>query len=1203
MASSMGPPQPAGYSLRVQLFGPTAYDANDKPIRCFRVVASPEYTVEEFCAEASRIHQINYGTPLTLKKVQDDQQFDITQSEILGNLFATASTIRFVQASSIPGREDSVAPNSALRFDPTVSRKRDREGSARVNGSTTANAWRPNKRQRVADPDEPLPSRENGDRARETSRPANGRISEANMIPNSQESIVLGNNNEPFHNSRHVRKSRSSIFKAVREIAETPPPSPPPPVLLRSPFDEYGSADQQMNQHELDEDSNIQSQRHHSSPLGEATARAQSQGSNPRSKSASYHIQRATERGTSVSTAATSPLSVDQRLTQNGAAFASQRRRPESRPAEREPNGKPGLSYDESSIYENIASDDEEFGLASIAKGRKASLKARNSPSGLPGLEWSKTKFNTPPSGSRRSSASKEQITPGELPLTPNSKEREARQKQKQRQEAEEARRTRLAAAEARQAEETLKAEAKRAELEEHERIQVEDFKRGEAERKAAIAKSARLEKEREERGKREAEEERLREEARIAKEKAEEEKRAEEERLAQEKAVADEAERLRKEKQEAAAAALKQKKKTPTPEEFCHTKSTSPILPRPSGRTPSSSSQIQSTTPFIPGQRKSALKRPASSQAMRSSSPAGSKASTDDSTGVGIEIQMPFPKNHNRRVSFRDEPEDNVTPIKPQSRILPPKAGTPKSTPNLSTPKPSPNDATPSSSTPKPSGLATKAASAPDTAPRASQGTILPPPRSTRPILPPGRSAGRSSLGRTITPVQSKISPAPKEPTPEVTKKISPVPAPAGRQSITPVPAPKEVTSAKSELKQPVDVEISSDDSEEDIPSRSTPKKQPLGLHYPESSKVAVIPATEEDSSDDEEVEPAKEVDADETQSHNSSPRDSRSPVIFSQHPRSTNSVKARNYEPPETDSGSESEADDDEDDEDQDDEDSDLEDELTSMPRNELVDDEAEEGTSSSGSEDSKDDEEENEDEDEEVEVPNSSPPVLPPHKHQASPKPAGINSSKESLSDEGHNTQDEIDQQLTSSLYEAHSTIPASSAIVYPPSSSAAPRPAMKIGVSLSSLSKSKSMLATSSAIKPVVGRSGQRTLQNMEDEDSEESEESDDESSDGSEFEEPKSTQKAKSPARRDASSDSDSSGDSDSDSEGEDARRKIRDELALQIAGVKGNENLNLLSPKVYKTSTQQQDTGKERKKKAEKKTDKYVSGYHFNTSF
>ena len=94
-------------------------------------------------------------------------------------------------------------------------------------------------------------------------------------------------------------------------------------------------------------------------------------------------------------------------------------------------------------------------------------------------------------------------------------------------------------------------------------------------------------------------------------------------------------------------------------------------------------------------------------------------------------------------------------------------------------------------------------------------------------------------------------------------------------------------------------------------------------------------------------------------------------------------------------------------------------------------------------------------------------------------------------------------------------------------------------MKVGVSLSSLSKSKSMLATSSAIKPVAGRSGQRTLQAMDDDGSEESEEeSDDDSSDDSELEAPKSTQMAKTPARRDDSSDSDSSGNSNSDSEGE-----------------------------------------------------------------
>ncbi|KAG4437893.1 hypothetical protein IFR05_006612 [Cadophora sp. M221] len=1196
MASPMGPPQPAGYSLRVQLFGPTAYDAIDKPIRCFRVVASPEYTVEEFCVEASRIHQINYGQPLTLKKVQDDQQFDITQSEILGNLFATASTIRFVQASLIPGREDSVAPNSALRFDPSASRKREREGSSRVNGSVPANAWKPNKRQRVADPDEPLPSREGEEVSRETLG-TNGRISDTNVIPNSQESIILGNANGPFHNSRNVSAARTSNPRTAREIAETPSPSPPPPVLLRSPFDEYGPADQQMNQHDLDEDSNIPSHRAHSSPLREATVRAQSHGSNPRAKS--YHIQRATERGTSVSTAATSPLSVDHRPVLNGTTAANQRRRPDSRPVDqRERNGKPGLSHDEISIYENIASDDEEFGLASLSKERKTSLKVRNSLLGLSGSDRAKNKFNTPPSGSRRSSAPREQTSPGELPLTPNSKEREERQKQKQ--QADEARKARLAAAEARQAEKTRgQAETERAKREEQERIEVEEFQRGEAERKAAITRAARIEKEREAQERQEAEEERRLEEARITKEKADEEKRVEEERLAQEKAAAREEERLRKE--EIAAAALERKQKTPTPEESRHSKSSSPILPKPRGGTPGSSSRGQSATPFIPGQRKSALKRTASSQAMRSSSPTGSKASTDDSSnGVGIEIQMPLSNPHNRRVSFRDEPEQNVTPIRPASRILPPKFPTPSSTPNVSTPKPSPNVTTPTSSIPKPPGLASNAAIAPGSVPRSSQSTILPPARTITPILPPGRSTARSSLGRTITPAQSKITSTPKEPTPDATKRISPIPAPAAQKSTTPVPAPEE----KSKSVEPAPEEqsedvASSEESEEDIRSRPSPRKKP----QPEPATKSVIDA--DSSEDEEEIEPSKEIDEDETQSHNSSPRDSRSPVIFSQHPRSADTIKARHSAQPESDSNSESEVDvEDEAEEDSDAEDEDEdEDEPKSTPRNKFLDDEAEDGSSSSGPEDEEEAEYEEED-DAEVEVPNSSPPVLPPHKHLASAKPAGLNSSKESLSDEGHNTQDEIDQQLTSSLYEAHSIVPASSALIYPPTSSAAPRPSKKIGVSLSSLNKNKSMLATSSAVKPVVSRSGQRILQSVSDnEDSEESEEeSDDDSSDSSDFEAPKPTQKAKSPARRHVPSDSDSSGNSDSDSEG-DEQKKIRDELALEIAGLKGSDSSNLLSPKLYKTSTQQQETPKERRKKAEKKTDKFLTGYKFNTSF
>jgi hypothetical protein len=61
MDVSMAPPVLPGFSLRVQLFSPNAYGAGDRPIRCFRVVTSPDVTIREFCQEASRIHKINYG--------------------------------------------------------------------------------------------------------------------------------------------------------------------------------------------------------------------------------------------------------------------------------------------------------------------------------------------------------------------------------------------------------------------------------------------------------------------------------------------------------------------------------------------------------------------------------------------------------------------------------------------------------------------------------------------------------------------------------------------------------------------------------------------------------------------------------------------------------------------------------------------------------------------------------------------------------------------------------------------------------------------------------------------------------------------------------------------------------------------------------------------------------------------------------------
>lgn len=548
--------------------------------------------------------------------MQDDQEFDITQGELLGSLFKNLDTIRVIQASSHPSIRDSLPPTSALRFEPGTSRKRERAGSVQPSGSVP-NSWSPNKRQRVlhVDPDHPMPSREIG---------ASGRRPSVNVIPDSQGSATSGSSNGHAE-LRHVREASRGI-----------PGTPSPPPTSRRTATENGFADHQDDQSDIQSSNADLNFPAHSTALRESPLRAQLQVANSsRAKSASYHVPRLNERGASVSTAPTSPQSIDQQIpTHNEDTSANKRKRQE--PLLPPHNGRFSRSPNEQSLYENIASDDDG---SAISKAKKATLKQKSSPgAGLPGLEWMNKKVNTPPNGSRRSSGSRESATtPGELPLTPRSKERE----EKRLRETDTARKVGIAAVEAaerrkREADEARIVAEEREKREEQERLDVEEFNRGEAERKATIARTARLEKEREAREKKATEELKRREEVRKQK-------------------VA-EAERLKKVQEEAERTRLP----SSSPKAARPPKSSSPILPR---GTPNS--RGHSGTPFIPGSvRKSALKNSMSSQVMRSSSPAPSRTPEIPSTSVGIESQVPLPKA-NRRVSFQKE----VT----ETRILPP--------------------------------------------------------------------------------------------------------------------------------------------------------------------------------------------------------------------------------------------------------------------------------------------------------------------------------------------------------------------------------------------------------------------------------------------------------------------------------------------------------------------------------------------------
>ena len=614
-------------------------------------------------------------SPIAIKKCQDDQEFDVTQSEIVGNLFTNTAFIRVIEAAANSSIRDSVPPNSALRYDPALNanRKREREGSMRPNGAPPT-SWNPNKRQRVSDldPDQPIPSREKDLEAIQEIEGAR------NIVPNSQQST---------ENQRHVRL----------EVLESPTPSPPPALLCHS-HSEIHSTDQQSQK------SAIPDQPHSITRPSPSSAVAQA----PRSTSASYHISRPNERGRSVSTAATSPLDAEPQLPQHNHVKPTDQHQISNPILPPRLNGNPASrSPNEQSVYENIESDSE--ASAAALNKTKAQLKSKNSTrNGLPGLEYAK-KFSTPPN--RHSSRSREQNSASELPLTPNSKQREetqqaddARSARKQAAEAAEQRRReaseqRKEAEEARRKEEAIaKMRAKRDAAE----------KEAEEKRKAVIAKAQRIEKERveelerkqeAERQKQEAERLKQEEQARIRAEKLQrserekqvrlEQQRQENERREQEEQAGVErrleGERIEREQAEAEANRLRQKeereKEAAAAEDErrrkekgkAASKATSSSGSIESGRSRSETpirpgARPQSSTPFIPSGRKSALKH-TSSQAVSSSSPIASRTVPPEKAET---IQVP--NTHSRRVSFNIE-ETNIRPGMPAPATQPPKS------------------------------------------------------------------------------------------------------------------------------------------------------------------------------------------------------------------------------------------------------------------------------------------------------------------------------------------------------------------------------------------------------------------------------------------------------------------------------------------------------------------------------------------------
>ncbi|KAL3417955.1 hypothetical protein PVAG01_10965 [Phlyctema vagabunda] len=1136
MAMSMGPPMLPGYSLRVQLFASDAYSSTDAPVRAFRVITSPDISLRDFCEEASRVHELNYGSPISIKKCQDDQLFDITQSDLLGPLFPNAATIRIIQAAAVPSMRDSVPPTSALRYDyqQIAGRKRDR--SASTDPGAGRNIKRSNKRQRISEPnpDRPLPSREQDLVSTDTG----SQILEEIIIPNSQRSgsVVLGNGE-----GSHV-----------------------PSQQLRS-----GS----------------------------------------RAKSASYHISRPQERGRSVSTAATSPSSADQQLEPSVPNNPS----PPNMETPKRPsasNGNKRKPQNEDSLYDDIPSENEGQGSATLQRTR-AALKLKSSPrAGLPGLGRSKAREMSS-NGSGRSSEER---------VTPDSKTRkESRGVELGSVNGSHLKAQKAAAA---AAEERLrKAEEERltAEREEAERRKEEEEREAEQARiveEARIAGQARMAEE-----VRIAEEARMVEEARLAEEerKAEENRKAEEAEKAKESKArqhAEEEARLAEETkiaEKARQAEVDREAKLQKPDSLRTLRQRSAQVSQKKSATPerapsreveSSSGQersspTQSSTAFIPrGRSTSALK---SALSAKSLSPELNKKSPEiERRGVGIEDQMPLSKH--RRVSFREQPDISVLPPQPGTKPAVvssppiPKSTTPNSsqvsTPVLppprvykETPVPPPRriamqsrlafsggDTRRQSSIPPASSQASvisKAQSheAPRSTPihNAAQQTTSTPKinkpsilsgsdrRSTTPSLPSARyqradSSARSSLDGRATPVAQRIIPPAslstrKSLTNHTSKLEAPPSATPRNNKVAAIVPAKGMSMAKAvsiclegslhPFKTVINTKAAKSPS---IPTASQaaitprPNNATTDFELPASTQAVrqansiarkaedthVSDSDEEEESDDNDDDvSAKSDDEDEEMgSDRSSLRESRSPVVFNQYPANASSGQ----KPPHTVTNEDGEMDS-SDSESTSSIDGLEQDDLTVVPAAKMhLGDQAkrtngqqeiatQSGSESDSESDASDDKENNQSQ-ARSQVTSSHEVLLPRlDKH---PRTYPHFSSSSSLS-----TQGEVDCQLTSSMHQvtqsspsphvpAKAQTPLSSANPQAKTSAAAKMPQMKYGVSLSQLASAKKPLdggLSSTANRTIKGsQSALRSLQAQSDDGMSSEEEEDDSSSD-------------------------------------------------------------------------------------------------------
>ncbi|KAF7878914.1 hypothetical protein EAF04_000117 [Stromatinia cepivora] len=790
------------------------------------------------------------------------------------------STIRIIKAPNKPNIRDSLPPTSALRFNPisVLGQKRDRSP---LNGNTEP-FWNPQKRQRTAiDPDHPIPSRE-------IESWTGGRLEgipekPETIIPDSQQSAILGHEDEDNGIVPNLSISNLNVQpdKAPKELVS--PFQEPPPRIQGTPKNSAGA------------------------------------------KNASYHIQRATNRGRSISTTATSPLTGEPQLPPHSHSNSTKKRKSSETilPGAKSNTPNNRSPRNESDIYDDFGSDTEEPTI------RQSKLKfKKDAQKGLSGVE---TSAKSPSNNNSHPSKTFESIsTSNELPLTPKSKVREeALRRRKENEEA--AKEARASAAKA---------------AEEHRR---------ESEREAVAAKAERMRKEKSEERKAEEEQkqaarkrkevaalevQKLKDEKEKLRKQIEEddklEKKASEERGKQAEEESRKSEALENSK---VASNTPQGSRKGTPVN----KRSTPvvILPR------------QSSTPHYPRGKKSSLKTSSSSESITSSSP-GDPAPKDTS----LEAQMPLPSKSPRRVSF--DLNETTTPAKPQ-----PKKAASIDTPNKNT-------------TPK---LASSQIPAQSQTPIPLPKTFRRPDRSATPVRqqpskpsamsqPPLTAARTGSTSRSATP---KPVPLPAH------KKISTEPKPLQRSTVTPE-ARKAATSApgrslpvKEKSKSPIkpaevplppssDSSDSSDSEVSDSEEMVSIKEEPKRSISPETLQVEESKNSEDQS--DEDIEMGE---------NQSSSRESRSPVVFHSNAPSGDERKSRANFNQTSDSVSSSS------------EDESSDEEQSEEDANEKQND-PEDKTEIKETQESSEDEDVSDNDDEDVEMPDAPPqrssPELPSH-----------------------------------------------------------------------------------------------------------------------------------------------------------------------------------------------------------------------------